>query len=367
MSQCLFLLLAFSFGALCFNVRSVWRVTFQSISGDLLYSDVPSLNGTIISDKTNVFASMRHEDSIIVPNEKLDQSRGAGGDTTVSEGALSIVPVRNKPRNKGRKQQQHQQPRQSTSRSNNIRQDLFAFLPENIVMSGNTTTCGASKCFYKNKHDESIGYLVTPFLLPERKMLNGKTTWYNIHVKAYVYAIQLQHDYGVKHFYLEPPIKVNVSPELYKTLNYKTHTIGFKPPKKKYGKRFKEGSSVLIQKVANAPKPNVFLGSMRGKRKIFERNVQQFIESISDKQEFYMNFLRRLDELKDLLKREPCLADDFQAILDEHGDMYHIDLERCFEPQRENKDEDDKIDDTKNALEALESIKRTMEKALGKS
>jgi hypothetical protein len=143
--------------------------------------------------------------------------------------------------------------------------------------------------------------------------------------------------------------------------------IGMKPPKKKYGNRFQEGSDVLVQKVATAPKPNVFLGSMRGKRRIFDRNVQQFLESIPDKHEFYTNFLKRLNELKDLLKKEPGLADDFQAILDEHGDMYHIDLERCFEPQNEIKDEDVKISVLNKTLETLDGINRTMEKALRKS
>lgn len=252
------------------------------------------------------------------------------------------------------------QPRQQ--RTNATSSDVTDFLPENLKES-NVTRCGASKCFYENKHDHSIGYLVTPFSLPKRKRQDGKKSWHEVHVKAWKYALKLEQEYGTRHLYLEPPHNVTVSPQLYKKLNRNISANGHKPKKKE---RFRKGSTVLVQKVAIIPKTHIFLGAWPDKRRSFKRELPNFLESVSNKDKFYTNFRTSLRELKYVFRKEPTLAKDFQAFFDQRGTMYHADLERCFEPKNENTTEYENIRQTKYTLKALKWLMHDVEEALGR-
>lgn len=237
------------------------------------------------------------------------------------------------------------------------------FLPENIKES--RRPCGASKCLFENKYDDSIGWLVTKFSLPKRKRRTGKKSWREVHLKAWNYAMQLQQKYGAKHLYLEPPHNMTVSTQLNKILNHNLYSAnGHKVNLKG---RFREGSTVLVQKVAVAPKPSLFWGSWRVKLAPFKRKLPDLIAAIDDKDAFYANFQKGLEKLKDLVGKEPLLSNDFQAILDVQGNLHHIDLERIFDPMNEhqgNQPNDGEMDKT---LKALDYIGRIVKDALAKS
>ena len=143
--------------------------------------------------------------------------------------------------------------------------DSTNFLPENLLES-NKTICGDHKCFYLNKHNESIGYLVAPLVTKRKEGMEGLSS-FDIQDNAWEYALKLQRDYGVKHFYLDRPSIVTVSPQLYRMLNSNLNVIGRNRPK--HNGRYKEGSQVIVQKVASAPQPNVFFGTYKAKYRDF--------------------------------------------------------------------------------------------------
>lgn len=216
-----------------------------------------------------------------------------------------------------------------------------AFIAENLKES-NTTTCGSYKCFYLNKHNESIGYLVTTFECPAKRIRKKKSQdWFEIHERGWKYAQQLQHDYGVKHFYLDPPETAFVTPKLHQILNQD---------------KFRENSTVLVQKVATAPTSSLFMAVYPSKRKIFYQKLSEFIKNITDKKAFYKQFQKSIDGVRLLLEMEPCLAHDFQVYLDAFGYIHHLDLERC----------EDAVDiNTSWAMNFLKTAKYRVINALG--
>jgi len=54
------------------------------------------------------------------------------------------------------------------------------------------------------------------------------------------------------------------------------------------------------------------------------------MSQIQDKKTFARDFENNMTALRTLMKEETCLYIDFHALLDTNGQIYHLDLDRCF-------------------------------------
>jgi len=98
--------------------------------------------------------------------------------------------------------------------------------------------------------------------------------------------------------------------------------------------RFPENTTAFVQRVKVAPEPNLLIGCVESKVKVFEQYLGDFMESVNDKDEFGRRFQENLKMARKLLNEvEPCLVKDFQALVDTDGNLYHLDFDRCFSPE----------------------------------
>ena len=203
--------------------------------------------------------------------------------------------------------------------------------------------CGGYKCFFRVRNDvDNIAYLVS--INP----IHGDG-YLRLH-QAYELAQTLEKEYPqIQHFLLGPPKKLyNLTKEWANQLN--SNLIGQQKTvqkwlnsaphndtnKHRYGTRYLPYENINIQKVKLAPNPHLIIGCEGGKFKETLRDIQQLVvqkHSVSDKVNFIRNFEENVNYAKQVVQKGgkySCLVWDFQLLLDVHGNLYHIDLDRCF-------------------------------------
>lgn len=159
------------------------------------------------------------------------------------------------------------------------KQDKEAFLPENLQQA-DRIQCGFFKCFFWLKHNESIGYLVTPAEDHWEKSTSWEKSWH--------YAECLRKTYDIENLLLEPPTNTTVTPELASVLN---SNLWIAILERSEHKRYKEGSTIIIQKVKAVSTPNLLFGTTKRKLKQFTNQIGNFInENVNDKEMFGRNF-----------------------------------------------------------------------------
>ena len=162
-------------------------------------------------------------------------------------------------------------------------------------------------------------------------------------------SVQQRH---LRHSYLAPPLRILLPPpEVVERLNYVTykgenHKIIHAPTF--YGQNtnhnYCRSRHVIIQKVRVAPEPNMIVRcyfSPKGKKGIFslqERKKRfQFKQHIVEGgnnnkhtaiQSFLQTFTQELDTFLRSMEEIPNLWYDFQFMIDYHGRIYHIDIDR---------------------------------------
>ena len=221
--------------------------------------------------------------------------------------------------------------------------------------------CGANKCFFRLNTDPNVGYLVQPEVFRYDKGKTPSQLFQTLEV-SWEFAEQLRRDYNVTHFLLEPPSKVRTSKRLASTLNSniwsEAHGTKFDTD------RFPKGSNVFVQKVRLAPEPNLIVGCTATKRAQFQRNVDEFLNQVKDKDSFSRRFSNNLSLTRMLLKKEVCLFKDFQVMLDTEGHLYHLDFDRCFA----SREPEEKITVRKSSAtrcrKTLDDIERQIERVL---
>lgn len=195
----------------------------------------------------------------------------------------------------------------------NENKDRDAFLPRNLD-SPKHVPCGQYKCFFHNKYNHDIGYLVAP----STRKKNTNFQWFETLESGWTLAEQLKKDFEIKHFLLAPPIKVKVSKDLDKKLNKRLFSE--KTQRLIRGKsstRYPKGSTVFVQECTTAPKKNVVLGCNGSKMPTFKKLFDGFTKGIRYTDSFRQNFKHGLNQTKLVLQSEPCLTKDFQVIVDE--------------------------------------------------
>ena len=89
------------------------------------------------------------------------------------------------------------------------------FGANNLDTSVKQVPCGQYKCFFRSKDNHDIGYLVAP----SQRKKGTHFEWFETLLSGWNLSQQLQQQYNVNHFLLEPPRKEKVSSQLAKKLN----------------------------------------------------------------------------------------------------------------------------------------------------
>ena len=205
--------------------------------------------------------------------------------------------------------------------------------------------CGGYKCFFRIKDNDSVAYLVSiePIHKEGYQRLNA----------AYALAKHLDVEYPkITHFLLEPPYQLNNLTEYWATqLNsnligqQKTITKWLKAapekdpdakPHHRYGPRYLPNEHIFIQKVQLAPNPYLIIGCEGGKLQETIRDVEKLVKNSvpkKNRKSFLNNLHDNISYIKQVVDQNGnygCLVWDFQLLLDTSGNLYHIDLDRCF-------------------------------------
>lgn len=195
------------------------------------------------------------------------------------------------------------------------------FQPDNVVLTSGIY-CDSFKCFYGLKSDLQAGLLVAPSSMPDTRRVGTETNWYEALDKSWHYAEQLRKKYRITHLLLTPPTNMTISSGFASQLN-----LGrLDADNGTTGERYKDESTVILQKVARAPEPNFIIDAQRYNDEAFH----EFLAPIKDKMSFARHLSQSLADTRQLIKNEPCLCNDFQLMMDKRGNVYHLSFERCF-------------------------------------
>lgn len=181
----------------------------------------------------------------------------------------------------------------------------------NLTVKG---TCGWNKCFFPSNKNATIGYLIV------------SDSQYKAMKKADDVARDLHERFGSKHFHL--------------ALDHDTVSQAFKdhinslvvqPNRANAGLEnipiLSDHRQVVIQKVLKAPEPAFFFGVMNNNFKKSRAQLNEFAPKIPDKNAFGVQLRKEYERLVKVLDYMPGFVRDLQALIDIHGNFYHIDLD----------------------------------------
>ena len=240
------------------------------------------------------------------------------------------------------------------------------FRPDNIILPERGVSCSSYRCYYQLKSNPQVGYLVArspssaPGILPK---MATEANWFEAMVKSWHYAERLRRKYQITHFLLAPPTNMTISKDLASMLNQGMNHHGMNQDNEgnmERRERYKEGSTVFLQKVATAPKSNLLIGIQTLKYEAFQNHFDEFLARIKDKKSFARHVSQSLADTRRLIRKEPCLALDFELLLDQKGNVYHLDFERCFQLKANNDDDDD---DSESCFKVLDQVEQLVHRA----
>jgi len=201
--------------------------------------------------------------------------------------------------------------------ANIVRTDTFH--PDNLDLT-RSIPCGANKCFFRIKGAPRVGYLAT------LKRFGSERDWFHEMESSYHLAMHLEEKYSIQHLLLDHPTRVIVTKALATRMNANLwRESDGSPP------HYTEGATAILQKSRAATEPNLLIGNSPDKMKMLERHLGAFVASIQDKELFARQFAENMNVTRNIVKEQPCLLRDFQALVDTEGQLYHFDLDRCFE------------------------------------
>lgn len=218
--------------------------------------------------------------------------------------------------------------------------------------------CGFIKCYFRSKSDSQVGYVVAPTSKKTKGRLKSLTAAWNL-------AEQLRREYNTTHFLLAPPANAHVTNELYSRLNSNLFNERTQKVNKKLT-RFRKSSTVVVQKVRPAPKERIMIGCARPKLRVLNKQINKFITKVDDKASFARRFKESFTQVRKLLVHEPCLIIDFQIFVDTFGNIYHLDIDRCFNAKTTKK-KNVKLKNSHCYKHSLDKIEQTVYQALKRS
>lgn len=182
----------------------------------------------------------------------------------------------------------------------------------NLSVMGN---CGWHKCFFPSKSNSTKeGYLVV------------SSSEYNAMKEADDVAHELTKRFGSKHFHLALDTDTPSN-------EFKNHInkLVVQPGRAAAGQDsipiLDDKHDVVIQKVLLAPEPALFFAVMNNNYRKSLTLLDPFNPKIPDKNSFAENLYVEQARLVKVLEWRPFLVRDLQALIDIHGNFYHIDLD----------------------------------------
>ena len=175
--------------------------------------------------------------------------------------------------------------------------------------------CGWHKCFFPSTSNTSVGYLIAEEK-QHRQILDS------IQI-----ALDLERQFGSKHFHLDLSVEKSVTEDLRRTLNALVEQPGRavrgKPPLPIY----KSTTSLTIEKVLVAPRKALFLANAKANLQLTVDQLADFRQQISDPTAFAKQLHQEYRRLENVFQFKPELSLDFQALVDTTGNLFHIDLD----------------------------------------
>ena len=238
-----------------------------------------------------------------------------------------------------------------------------------IDMESVVPACSRSKCFFRSKSQNPQNNNDEGYLIARNKY---HPNIYNEMKQSWEYVEKLEQTYNsnqgsimIKHFYLEPPQLLHLDPstliELNSMISTRTKNIN---ETYYFGRTANEvllGQNnasyhhyeLVIQKVRPAPDHYIVLHCNEPGRYYLDRSGMQLDEmvttigSLRSNEQIstettatetattqYFNqtyFNKQMNDLQYIMKYEIKLWKDFQILIDTHGQIYHIDLDRVYQ------------------------------------
>ena len=72
------------------------------------------------------------------------------------------------------------------------------------------------------------------------------------------------------------------------------------------------------------------MGCQEGKARAFARDLAAFLEHVHDKEKFIRALEQNVRSVNAMVRVTTCLHRDFQVFARNDGQIFHIDLDRCF-------------------------------------
>jgi len=187
--------------------------------------------------------------------------------------------------------------------------------------------CGKQKCFFLDKLDPNIGYLIKT-----GEKIRNITGSLIVQNKAFDQAQRLKVEYKIIHF-LDGPSFIDKVPtsRIGDRMNSMINIVGV--GKTRNEPRYFKNTNVLVQRNRVGPIPHALIGCNKKKKQHSIRNINKLINNSikpSDRMRFYEHFHDELNSTAKLLQKEPLLVNDFQVMIDTNGRVYHLDFERMI-------------------------------------
>jgi hypothetical protein len=220
-----------------------------------------------------------------------------------------------------------------------IRHDLRIYPWSDFDWTVSQSICGANKCFYASASNATQGYLVaTDLIRIYPSMLRS------VRIEELL-SEQVQ---AARVLSLSPPTLLHVPSQVLlcvladrtyqPTLSPKSQLPIFVPHA---NLSFVDGESpqkIVVQRVQRAPEPHLYLGwfdhTQSKKRQLTLEQLPDFVnQHVVDRKAFLEQLTLELTQyIPQALQLVPDLAMDMQAVVDAKGRIYHIDVDRVFEP-----------------------------------
>jgi len=195
--------------------------------------------------------------------------------------------------------------------------------------------CGQQKCFFLDKLDPNIGYLIkTVNKNFGNKNFNTTVSLTQEH-EAFDQAQRLKVEYNIRHFLDGPPFidKVPTS-KIGDRMNSMINIVNDFEAKARNQHRYFENTNVIVQRNRMGPIPHALIGCLNEKKENSIQSIENLINNSikpNDRMRFYEHFHDELSSTAKLLQKEPLLVFDFQVMIDTNGRVYHLDFERMYD------------------------------------
>ena len=180
---------------------------------------------------------------------------------------------------------------------------------------------------------------------------------------GYNLAQNLTQQYGSKHFYMSPPMNLTVDKSLAKQLNQNLWS-----EKRQYrlrnSTRFEEDECHLCAKGTFGTHTQSFAWNTVLQTRVVETYATK-VSFRHVKSSFLQRFQTNIQQQKSLIQSEPCLANDFQVLVDTRGNFFQLDLDRCFVPGTSIK-QNITNEELTECLQAIDSIEKQVKKAISR-